>query len=208
MKLVTDTVNEQAFEIIKSMLLSGRMAPGEKIDAQQIAAELGVSLMPVRNALQKLTTLGLIITRQRVGFFVREFSNAELEQIIDTRKMFELYCLQNYFDKIDREKAKHLFDFMSEMSMDEDDIVQKADEAFHWMIVDASQNAFIRRQYIELNCMFNLGMGIYSAGTPDVANVEHVTILEAILAGDKDGAYKYLCQHLDRVREEIVAQNR
>jgi DNA-binding GntR family transcriptional regulator len=98
--VIADTVNKQVYEIIKAMILERKLKPGERIDAKRIAAENGVSMMPVRNALHQLTTQGLVVTVQRVGFFVRQFSNAELEQINDMRKMFELYCIQNYFDNI------------------------------------------------------------------------------------------------------------
>ena len=99
-KMIADTVNKQIHAILKTMIVDGKIKPGDRIDPKLIASEYGVSLMPVRNALQQLTVEGLVRTVQRVGFFVRRFSNAELQQINDMRKMFELYCIDKYFDYI------------------------------------------------------------------------------------------------------------
>ena len=68
--LIADTVNQQIYEIIKAMILDRKFKPGEKIDPKLIAAENGISLMPVRNALQQLTTQGLVITKQRWVFLM------------------------------------------------------------------------------------------------------------------------------------------
>ena len=95
--VITDTVNNQVYEIIKNMILERQLKPGERIDPRIIAEKYNISLMPVRNALQQLTTQGLVVTLQRVGFFVKKFTSKELLEIFNARKMFELYCLEQYF---------------------------------------------------------------------------------------------------------------
>ena len=205
--LIADTVNQQIYEIIKAMILDRKFKPGEKIDPKLIAAENGISLMPVRNALQQLTTQGLVITKQRVGFFVRKFSNIDLEQINDTRKMFELYCMENYFDNINRSEAKQIYDRVEKSPLDNESAQQTIDTRLHRMIVFASGNSFILKHYDELSCMFSLGMGLFSGGNHDVAREEHLAILDAISNNDRDRAFRSLKEHLDRVGREIISQN-
>lgn len=205
--LIADTVNQQIYEIIKAMILDRKIKPGEKIDPKLIASEHGISLMPVRNALQQLTTQGLVITKQRVGFFVRKFSNQDLDQINDTRKMFELYCIENYFDNINKSEAKQIFDRLEKASLDNDAVQQILDTRLHRMMVVASNNSFILKHYDELSCMFSLGMGLFSGGTHDVAKEEHLAILDAICKNEPKRAYKSMEEHLDRVAREIVSQN-
>ena len=60
--IIADTVNEQMHELILNLILERRIKPGERVNPKQIAEENHVSLMPVRNALQQLTTEGLLET--------------------------------------------------------------------------------------------------------------------------------------------------
>jgi DNA-binding GntR family transcriptional regulator len=163
--------------------------------------------MPVRNALQQLTTQGLVVTAQRVGFFVSKFSNAELQQINDTRKMFELYCIDKYFNDISKAEAKQILERIEKLSESNDKAHQVLDSRLHHMIVEASRNAFLLKQYENLNCMFSLSMGPFSAETPDIAKEEHIAILDAICSDDRERAYNCLLRHLDRVEKELTAQN-
>ena len=86
--IIADTVNEQMHELILNLILERRIKPGERVNPKQIAEENHVSLMPVRNALQQLTTEGLLETQQRVGVFVKEYSDRELAQIGEVRKLY------------------------------------------------------------------------------------------------------------------------
>ena len=60
--IIAFTVNEQMHELILNLILERRIKPGERVNPKQIAEENHVSLMPVRNALQQLTTEGLLET--------------------------------------------------------------------------------------------------------------------------------------------------
>lgn len=205
--VIADTVNKQVYEIIKAMILAKKLYPGERIDPKLIAKENNISLMPVRSALQQLAAQGLVTVVPRVGFFVSKFSNIELQQINDTRKMFELYCIQNYFGNINKNEAAHLMSRIEQTAHDNMKAVQVLDAKLHTMIVEASRNVFLLNQYDNLSCLFNLSMGPFSAETPDIAKEEHLAILDAICKGDSDRAYKCLLQHLSRVGAELIAQN-
>jgi len=205
--MIADTVNKQLYEIIKSMILDRKIKPGERIDPKLIAAEYGVSLMPVRNALQQLTTEGLVCTIQRVGFFVRRFTNLELQQINDTRKMFELYCIEHYFGNINKAESRQIFERIEKIPLDNPKALQLLDAKLHNMIIAASSNKFLMKQYDNLSCFFSLSRGPLSAEIPDIEKEEHLAILDAICENDRERAYKSLLQHLDRVGRELISQN-
>ena len=206
-KMIADTVNKQIHDILKTMIVDGKIKPGGRIDPKLIASEYVSRLMPVRNALQQLTVEGLVRTVQRVGFFVRRFSNAELQQINDMRKMFELYCIDKYFDNINKSEARQIMDRLSTLPLDNSNAIQLLDTRLHRMIVGASNNEFIMKNYDSLNCFFSLSRGPLSAEVPDVEKEEHLAILDAICSDDPDRAYRALVEHLDRVGQELVTQN-
>ena len=74
-KLKRTSVSEQIFAILKGKIASGEWKDGQKIPSEnELAAQFGVSRMSARNAVQRLSALGLLETRPGDGTFVRGFS--------------------------------------------------------------------------------------------------------------------------------------
>ena len=67
---MSTTFAEQAYDHIFNLLLRRDLRPGDLVDRKQIAEDLGVSLIPVSDAVQRLTHEGFLTTRRRQGTFV------------------------------------------------------------------------------------------------------------------------------------------
>ena len=200
--IVIDTVNEQMYELILGMILDRDLKPGERINLKEIAQENNVSLMPIRNALQRLAVQGLVEIRQRVGVFVKCYSTSELRQISELRKLYELYCLREYVDKIDKSELMELY-----QQIDTGDPMERAmlllDEKLHLMIVQASNNEFITQQYLDMQNLFRIYM--YSKNdNQDISKREHLSLIRAIYKGNYKNAYTILERHLNRVEETYM----
>lgn len=206
--VIADTVNNQVYEIIKSMILEQKLRPGDRIDPKAIAAEHSISLMPVRNALQQLTTQGLVVTMQRVGFFVKDFTRAELMEIVDTRKMFELHCLETYFHNLQTAESAGLLDKLRGTPDSHVKAQRSLDIRMHRLIVQASCNAFLIDQYDNLQCLFSIGGMYYADQNVGIAKNEHIDIMACICAARKDAAVRALRKHLDRTIQEIIDHTR
>lgn len=202
--IIADTVNNQVYEIIKSMILERKLKPGDRIDPKGIAAEHNISLMPVRSALQQLTTQGLVVTLQRVGFFVKDFSRAELLEIVDTRKMFELHCLETYFHNLQTEESASLLEKLQSTPDSHIKAQRSLDVKMHRMIVHASRNAFLIGQYDNLRCLFSIGGMYYADQNVGIAKNEHIRIMTGICSGKKEAALTELRLHLERTVREII----
>ena len=74
---------------VKQAVISGELLPGAKLSPNTIAADLGVSHIPVREALTSLAASGYLEHRPRVGFFVRALSAADLADIYRWRELLE-----------------------------------------------------------------------------------------------------------------------
>lgn len=72
---------ELAAEEIRERILRGDLRPGDRINADDISRELGISRTPVRDALQELRTEGLVEIRARVGAFVRRITHREITEV-------------------------------------------------------------------------------------------------------------------------------
>ena len=95
MSIIAKSITEQIYDIIKDKILLQEYKVGSKIDMNEIAEEHDISIMPVRDALKRLSSQGLVVNRSRVGFFVKEFSKQEISNIMEVRNMYETYCLDH-----------------------------------------------------------------------------------------------------------------
>ena len=70
----TENLDQKAYQIIKDMIENRELLPGQKIQQEKLAAELGISRTPLISALKFLEHEKLVETKPRRGFFVRLFT--------------------------------------------------------------------------------------------------------------------------------------
>lgn len=83
-------VGDQAYAALHAAIVDGTYQGGRRLQIRDLAAELGISVMPVREAITRLEEDGLVETRPRRGAVVRSFSPAELLDIYDVRRVLEV----------------------------------------------------------------------------------------------------------------------
>lgn len=105
-------VREKVYEYLKASILSGHLNPGEKLTEEHLAKTLGVSRTPVREALHKLESEGLIKIRQKRGFIVSKDSNEEVEELFELRSILEGYTLRIISQSISEETLHRLKGFI------------------------------------------------------------------------------------------------
>ena len=101
-------VREMAYEFLKSSVLSGHFNPGERLTEEYLAKKLGVSRTPVREALHKLESEGLIKPLETRGFIVSRDSKDEVEELFELRAILEGYALRIICGRISEEDLKKL----------------------------------------------------------------------------------------------------
>ena len=114
---VTDTpketrkpVRRRVYEHLKTEILTGRLSPEERLGEEHLAEILGVSRTPVREALHKLETEGLIQPGAKRGFIVSGDSREEVEDRFEIRAVLEGYALRIISARISEEHLKRLED--------------------------------------------------------------------------------------------------
>jgi len=96
------------YDYLKSSVLSGRFRPGKRLTEEHLAEEIGVSRTPIREALHKLETEGLIKPLETRGFIVSADSTEELEELFDIRASLEGYALRLISEFISEETLKRM----------------------------------------------------------------------------------------------------
>lgn len=188
-----------------SLILEGQLAPGARISEPDVAARLGVSRVPVREALRELESSGLVVARKHAGVFVRVLADKEVADLYELRGLLDAHAgsrVARLAPKTRQALKRVLNDFQGQMrqaAAGQD--VQRyyaANLAFHWAIVDAADNEALAASYrgviqqLHLARLTNLKQGL--AMRSSVA--EHQAIVEALGAGDGARAQALLADHV------------
>ncbi len=88
-------LTEQAYQSVKRQLLNGSFPEGSKLTEEYLSSALGISKSPVREALMRLESEGLIIIESRRGAYVRKFSAKEVHDLYDVRALLEVHAVSS-----------------------------------------------------------------------------------------------------------------
>lgn len=97
-------IRKRVYDDLRSAILSGRLNPAERLTEEHLAETLGVSRTPVREALNKLESEGLIKALETRGFIVSTDSPEEVEELFEIRAILEGYTLRLISKDIDKKK--------------------------------------------------------------------------------------------------------
>jgi DNA-binding GntR family transcriptional regulator len=203
MQLVQESINEQLYQIIKQKILTTELSLGEQINQRELAHEFGVSTIPVRDALFQLLNEGLVENRSRMGFFVRSFTNKEISDIMEVRLLYELYCLENYFERIDRKLLTGCLIRCRMQKSPSREKFDKLDEQIHDIFIHASENERLMKSYREVKNQIIIFRHL-DKDRIELANQEHIEFLQQILDGKKPEALLGLRRHIERVADAIL----
>lgn len=90
---VSRNLSEQAYDRIRRDIIQGELFPGDKLNIEAISDRYGIGAVPVREALNRLSSEGLVERRSHRGFNVMPISMAELEELVKTRIWLETLAL-------------------------------------------------------------------------------------------------------------------
>jgi DNA-binding GntR family transcriptional regulator len=102
------TKSNMVYDYIKDSILNGKYSPGEKINPKDLALLLDVSPVPVRDAINKLSTEGLIKVIPHIGATVADISQAEVEEIHLIRTELECFAIKLSIGHITDERCNKL----------------------------------------------------------------------------------------------------
>ncbi len=142
-----EVLHEQIHSILKQNLMSGRFRPGQKLVLRDLAASLGTSLIPVRDALQRLESMGCVVSTPNRTMMVPELSAKQLRDIATLRIALETVTVERAaVERSEEETATlrgHLEDIRRSAQENDLDLFLEANFHFHMMIAQMSRLSFI-----------------------------------------------------------------
>ena len=91
-RLVKQSLGREVTHVLKKMILDGELVPGERLVEDRLAAEMGISRTPLREALHRLEQEGLLEKRRSGGYLLRPFDAHEVEDAVEIRALLESHA--------------------------------------------------------------------------------------------------------------------
>ena len=146
---------QSIYETLKSMITSLRIIPGSRITESQLADYFKVSRTPIRAALQRLESEGLVAIKPKQGCFIRNIDMLQISQYYDVRIALEMIVLEelaNLPDKSQLEELSKLWDpgrkTMGDQITNE---LKMADEDFHITLAQIAKNPVVANYLADIN---------------------------------------------------------
>lgn len=210
--MVNDTARQRAngqsladfvYARIRRDLLNGVLKPGERLLETELAEELNVSRTPIREAIHKLISEGIVVIAPSRGVMVLELNKRQVHEIYALREVLEGAAARLAARFASPEEVAVLRNAL-ESSAHFTDPQQYAElnRAFHQTICEAAHNEYLAKALDQLASSLALlpGTTFQVEGRLDGAKKEHAAMLEAIEAGDEDLAESLARDHIRRAQ--------
>jgi DNA-binding GntR family transcriptional regulator len=211
-------LREQVYESLEALILDGRLQAGQRLVESDLAAQLGVSRGPIREALQHLERDGWLEVRPRQGTYVREPQTHDLEDYFWARTLLEVETAGRAARRVaaepeaTRDAVEHLRGLLTASQQMVPNLTEQDERAM------PAEQAERRRRYRENSRQFHYAIGRL-AGSQALVELlqylgkrtrwyfssiayhsrinEHEDLLDAIEQGDEDRARTLMREHID-----------
>jgi DNA-binding GntR family transcriptional regulator len=209
------TLREQVLEHLREEILSNRLEPGAELTELGLASALGVSRGPIREALGRLAAEGLVTITPRRGAIVTKLTKQEFIDAYQVREALESLAMRIAVPRLtddDRAELHRMSDEMRRLAEADDvNAFFEINRRFHNKLVAASGNRRLLAMHQQL--MGQMGRLLRKSaelrGGLGESAAAHEAILEAVDAGDADGAAQLMAEHIEvpqRVLDSPEAQ--
>ncbi len=204
------TISSYVLITIRDGILAGRYPPGSRLDQQALAAELNVSVIPVREGLRQLEAEGLVRIYPRRGAYVAEPSVDEFQEICLIREVLEELATQIAVPNLSSEALEQLGDIVQQLeraiAVNDFILLPELDRRFCFTIYDASLRPILLGMLSSLWDRASLYRRLYPH-LPDRAPqtlAKHKKIYAACQEGDATAAGQAVRKYIRQTAEEIL----
>lgn len=210
---------EKIYHHLRTKLLAGELPPGARLDYKKISVEMGVSTTPVREAMGKLASEGLVDLVPRAGAIVRKLGAQEAVQLYGVREAIETYAAAKAAEKISEGRLAHLQELLTKMRslisrsfsgnsrvMTGENLADflQSDLAFHMTIIEAAGNPRLTKLAGDSHIhsrIFGVERFGHNQELMEEADNTHRLIFSALQKRDAAQASQLISQHIQRSLE-------
>jgi DNA-binding GntR family transcriptional regulator len=191
----------RAYELIRERITTLALPPGEPINEQALAEELGMGAVPVREALKLLAHENLVVISPRYGLYVADVNIPDLEQLSEMRLTLEGLSARLAAQRANADDLVVLEALRAEQASTPPEDSQRllaVDHKFHQAIARAAHNKYLADT---LEQTFSLSMRLWYLALPKLDSLtgsveHHLELVEAIKNRDPDRAEQIMREHV------------
>jgi DNA-binding GntR family transcriptional regulator len=205
---------------LRAAIVRGELAPGAKILQEVTAQELGISLIPLREALKTLASEGIVTYEPQRGYFVSDLHSERIDQLYAVRELLEAEAERLAVGHLDPQAIALMGAQLrvQERAVAERDAVEMiaANRVFHFTLFERCENPWLLRFVAQLWDALDpyrvlsyrrMWLRDDERLIPDEILAEHRQILTALQSDDHELALRLLRKHRERSRAFVVALN-
>jgi DNA-binding GntR family transcriptional regulator len=198
------TAQQHAVDSLRWLIVAGELRPGQRVNQEEVAAQVGLSVAPVREALRVLEQEGQVTYRPRRGYFVTQLRIDDLREIYELRELLEARAARHALPTLDDDARARIALAAQECAAAAraGDVAAElaANRRFHFAILDAPDQPHVMRVIRLLWDSTEAYRAMYYNSPEERgASLEaHDRILEAVAARDADRLVRELDAHRAR----------
>ena len=201
-------LSEKAYRLIKEKVVTLELPPSAVIDEHVMMQQLGLGRTPIREALQRLDSEGLVNIVPRRGTFVNDISVTDLQKIFELRIVLEGFCARLAAERISTEQIARMEEVLQELDNLEDgdhQTLMSIDRRFHRLLYTAADNEFMTDI---LDRLYDLSLRLWYLVLARLREVrhsieQHGDVLSALEQGDPDKAEAVIQKHIVEFQHSI-----
>jgi DNA-binding GntR family transcriptional regulator len=204
-----DLLPERLADYLRNEIVSGRLKSCERLVEQDIAAQLAVSRVPLREAFRILAAEGLVTIVPHRGAMVSELSDTDLAQLFSVRAGLEAMAARSAAQFASKEQCAEMLDLIDQMhralSRRNPAAYYSLAASFHDLLLQASGNQVLIKLYNQIKTQFRRYQAAMARipQLPARSNREHEVIVAAIRKRDPEAAARAAEQHVNSVVDQF-----
>ncbi len=205
-----NTLADRVTERIREAIIRGNLEPDERLAEPALAAELGVSRSPVREALMRLKSDGLVRREANRGFYVWHPSQTDVDEILGLRVMMETLAAELVVDKLQDQDFSHIEEIIErqKQAIEVKGLLRltRADRRFHAFFLEKAGNSRLMDMWNQIMGQWEVLIfyrAEYYPTVPETVLTDHRNILESFQQKDLSQVITLHRQINDKVGREI-----
>lgn len=198
---------EHAYQQLFNAILNGGLKPGSRIRETELAEWLAISRTPVREAIRRLESEGLICSSGHRGMTIAELDQQAVMELYQMREVLEASAASLAAKHASEAEIYNLRELFYQEQQQQDPVaLAQTNRAFHNAIYQAAHNRYLLKSLNSLrDSMALLGATTYSLPSRSLAALaEHQLILQAIENGDSVAAEKAAREHIRAAQQARI----
>lgn len=204
-------LKDQAYEMIKELLMNGELTPGEFITEGNLCDRLEMSRTPIRSALQHLEHDGIVRIHPKQGIYICDISVKQVNEVYEIRIALETFALRKLSQGIEKHQIEELYEILNQqyenIKKEDSSSALEYDFMFHIKIMEFNKNGQMFEMFKSIRDKLEFyGKEVLKKKMDRLMQTydEHLLVVAALEKGNTEEAVRHMEEHLQHGRKTLL----